>query len=117
MIQNFVVIMRCDSLAGRELTVAYGETRPTFWKESDGVYDGHDFMMMQYIATALHLRLKFVPSIGNAWGVRGLGANGTFSGMIGMVERGVKDVFYVLILYRDGQVSFVIYPSLYPSLH
>ena len=79
----------CEFLAGQEIIVANGDHRPIFWETSPNHYDGYDFKLIQYLAVALQFKLRIVPSVDGQWGVRGLGPNETFSGMIGMVERGV----------------------------
>ena len=62
--------------------------------ESDGYKHGREAAFMRYLASALHWNIQWVPSVDGNWGSRL--PNGSFDGMIGMLQRKVKFINHVI---------------------
>jgi hypothetical protein len=63
------------------------------------LYDGTDIITLKYLADRMNFRYSFHESIDGKWG--GQTENGSWNGMIGMIERGVSQLltFYMYIKF------------------
>jgi hypothetical protein len=87
-----------QDLKGYELKVATPPDKDLYLipymyigKDMDGnpLYDGTDIITLKYLADRMNFCYSFHESIDQKWG--GQTENGSWNGMIGMIERGVKE--------------------------
>jgi hypothetical protein len=57
-------------------------------KNGELFYDGTDIIMLKYLADRMNFRFSYHTSVDEKWG--GQTENGSWNGMIGMIERGVN---------------------------
>ena len=71
------------------ITVAYTpEYAPHIRRvATEGDYSGSDYEMVNYIARAMNKTLRMIPSVDGDWGSY---VDGNWTGVIGMLERGVS---------------------------
>ncbi|XP_068250184.1 glutamate receptor ionotropic, kainate glr-3-like [Palaemon carinicauda] len=93
---------RFSDFHGNEVTIAYNaDDQPLLFQREDGQFDGTNYRMLQLLARWLNFSYSFTSD--PLWGERN--ANGTWTGILGYLHRGEKDLVLNYITLTPDRVE------------
>ena len=92
-------------LNGKELKVTHPDDAPGYafrYEKSDGsaIYGGADVEAIYYLGEAMNFRVRDVKNIDGKWGSLVDKETNAFNGMIGMVQRGVRQLLCYSFVFK-----------------
>ncbi|XP_059093173.1 glutamate receptor ionotropic, delta-2-like [Tigriopus californicus] len=102
------VVESLPFIRGSTIIVAYANYYPHFKRHSNGSISGFYADVLKAAQTYLGVHFEYIPSVDGHWG--SLLENGSYNGMVGMVERREVDMALPEISYTYDRSSISDYP-------